>query len=68
LAGYELPHGDATIELDEFGQLEGLVVAEVEFDSPQASEVFDEPEWRNGKSTTIPHYANRTLAEHGRPD
>jgi adenylate cyclase len=66
---YEFPHGEATIELDEFGgQLEGLLVAEVEFDSLQASEAFDEPEWLGRDVTDDPAYANRTLAERGRPD
>ena len=66
---YELPHGEATIELDEFGgQLEGLLVAEVEFDSLQASEAFDEAEWLGRDVTDDPAYANRTLAERGRPD
>jgi adenylate cyclase len=65
---YELPHGDATIELDEFGgELEGLLVAEVEFDSRQASELFQEPEWLGRDVTNDPAYANRALAERGRP-
>jgi adenylate cyclase len=65
---YEIPHGDVTIELDEFGGgLEGLRVAEVEFDSPQASEAFDEPGWFGREVTDDPAYANRTLAELGRP-
>jgi adenylate cyclase len=65
---YELPHGDATIELDEFGgELQGLLVAEVEFDSRQASELFQEPEWLGRDVTDDPAYANRTLAERGRP-
>jgi CYTH domain-containing protein len=65
---YELPHGDATIELDEFGgELEGLLVAEVEFDSAQASELFEEAEWLGREVTEDPDYANLALAEHGRP-
>lgn len=63
---YEFPHGDATIELDEFGgELKGLLMAEVEFDSPQASELFDEPEWLGREVTDDPSYGNRTLAERG---
>jgi adenylate cyclase len=66
---YELPHGDATIELDEFGgALEGLLVAEVEFDSPQASERFDKAEWLGREVTDDPAYANRALADRGSPD
>ena len=65
---YELPHGDATIELDEFGgELEGLLVAEIEFDSLEASELFDGPGWLGQDVTDDPAYANRTLAERGRP-
>ena len=65
---YELPHGEATIELDEFGgDLEGLLVAEVEFDSTEASELFEEPGWLGRDVTDDPAYANRALAERGRP-
>jgi adenylate cyclase len=65
---YELPHGDLTIELDEFGgELEGLLVAEVEFASLEASEAFAEPDWLGREVTENPAYANRTLAERGRP-
>jgi adenylate cyclase len=65
---YELPHGDATIEVDEFGgQLEGLLVAEVEFDSREASERFDGPGWLRREVTDDPAYSNRSLAERGRP-
>src|SRR6185437_12757190 len=61
---YELPHGDATIEVDEFGgQLEGLLVAEVEFDSREASELFEGPDWLGREVTDDPAYSNRTLAE-----
>ena len=61
---YELPHGDATIELDEFGgQLEGLLLAEVEFDSVEASERFDPPGWLGRDVTGDPAYSNRVLAE-----
>jgi adenylate cyclase len=67
-ARYEFPHGDVTIELDGFGgELGGLLVAEVEFDSPQASELFDEPEWLGREVIDDPSYANRTLAERGWP-
>jgi CYTH domain-containing protein len=65
---YELPHGDLTIELDEFGgELEGLLVAEVEFGSLEASEAFVEPDWLGREVTDDSAYANRTLAERGRP-
>jgi adenylate cyclase len=64
----ELPHGDATVELDRFGgALDGLLVAEVEFDSTEASERFEAPEWFGREVTDDPAYSNRSLAERGRP-
>jgi adenylate cyclase len=65
---YEFAYGDLTIELDEFGgELEGLLVAEVEFDSTQASELFEKADWLGPDVTDDPAYTNRTLAERGRP-
>jgi CYTH domain-containing protein len=64
----ELPHGDVTIELDRFGgALAGLLVAEVEFDSTEASERFEAPPWFGREVTGDPAYSNRSLAERGRP-
>jgi adenylate cyclase len=64
----ELPHGEATIELDRFGgALDGLMVAEVEFDSTDASERFEGPDWFGPEVTGDPAYSNRSLAERGRP-
>jgi adenylate cyclase len=65
---YEVPHAGAVIEVDEFGgELEGLLLAEVEFDSVGASERFDPPGWLDREVTDDPRYGNRTLAERGRP-
>jgi adenylate cyclase len=64
----ELPHGEATIELDRFGgALDGLMVAEVEFDSTDASERFEGPDWFGREVTGDPAYSNRSLAERGLP-
>jgi CYTH domain-containing protein len=64
----ELPHDDVTIELDRYGgALSGLLVAEVEFDSPAASERFEAPAWFGREVTDDPAYSNRSLAERGRP-
>jgi adenylate cyclase len=64
----ELPHGGVTIELDRFGgALDGLLVAEVEFDSTEASERFEAPAWFGRELTGDPAYSNRSLAERGRP-
>ena len=49
------------------GQLAGLIVAEVEFDSVEASEAFDAPGWLGREVTDDPAYTNRVLAERGRP-
>jgi CYTH domain-containing protein len=45
-----------------------IELAEVEFDSPQASELIEEAEWLGRDVTDDPNYANRTLAERGWPD
>jgi adenylate cyclase len=64
----DIPHGDTKIELDRFGgSLDGLLVAEVEFDSTAASEAFEAPAWFGREVTDDPAYSNRSLAERGRP-
>jgi adenylate cyclase len=56
------------IELDVYdGALEGLVVAEIEFASEQASEEFDPPAWLGREVTGDERYANQRLAVHGMP-
>jgi adenylate cyclase len=65
---YEIPQAGAIIELDEFGgALEGLLLAEVEFDAKEASERFEPPDWLGREVTEDPSYGNRSLAERGRP-
>ncbi len=60
--------GDLTIELDVYaGDLEGLVVAEVEFDSEAAADAFEPPDWFGAEVTDDPRYANRALAVDGVP-
>jgi CYTH domain-containing protein len=57
-----------TIELDVYGgHLAGLVTAEVEFGSEDASEAFDPPEWLGPEVTDDPRYKNRALAVDGLP-
>jgi adenylate cyclase len=52
-----------TIELDVYGgPLEGLVVAEVEFDSEQASESFAPPPWFGREVTEDAGYKGKALA------
>ncbi|MBK5220776.1 MAG: CHAD domain-containing protein [Thermoleophilia bacterium] len=48
-------------------ELEGLVVAEVEFDSTERSREFQPPSWLGDEITGDPRYANRELAASGRP-
>jgi CYTH domain-containing protein len=66
---YELPGPDGlTIELDRYtGELDGLVLAEVEFESEAASDDFDPPAWFAREVTDDLRYANRALAAEGVP-
>ncbi|HVF79540.1 MAG TPA: CYTH domain-containing protein [Solirubrobacteraceae bacterium] len=60
--------GDAIAEVDEyFGDLDGLVVAEVEFDDEGASRSFQAPSWFVREVTGDPRYSNRNLASDGIP-
>lgn len=50
-------------EIDEFGGVnEGLIVAEVELDSPD--EAFTAPDWLGDEVTDDPRYFNANLIEH----
>ena len=65
---YAIPAGDRTIELDVYaGDLEGLVVAEIEFPSEKAARAFDPPAWLGSEVTGDTAYLNETLATRGRP-
>jgi len=65
---HEIPYGRHVIELDIFhGPLEGLIVAEVEFDSIEQSEGFEPPAWFGEEVTEDARYQNRNLALHGKP-
>ena len=58
---YLIPNGETTIELDVFhGDLEGLVIAEVEVDS--ISETIDIPKWFGEEITNNNFYSNYSLA------
>jgi CYTH domain-containing protein len=57
------------IELDTYGgDLEGLVVAEVEFPGEAEAEAFDAPAWLGREVTDDKRFKNQRLAVHGRPD
>ncbi len=56
--------GEQRIELDIFeGQLAGLIIAEVEFDSLEAAHSFTPPSWFGREVTELPQYKNQNLAE-----
>jgi CYTH domain-containing protein len=65
---FEIPFGGLVIELDVFkGDLEGLIVAEVEFESVEQSGRFEPPDWFGKEVTEDTRYKNRNLALYGRP-
>lgn len=65
---HRIPFGDHVIELDVFGgTLHGLVIAEVEFDTATAMEVFEAPVWFGREVTDDGGYTNASLALHGLP-
>jgi adenylate cyclase len=65
---YYVPLDDLTAEVDVYGgKLDGLITAEVEFDSVEDSEGFDPPDWFGVEITDDPRYANQALAEGGKP-
>ena len=56
------------VSVDEYaGALDGLVVAEIEFDDQRAANEFMPPAWFGRELTGDPGYANRSLAVHGLP-
>jgi CYTH domain-containing protein len=63
-----LPHGDLSIELDVYeGDLEGLAVAEIEFETEDEARAFEPPDWIGDEVTGDERYLNETLAAKGRP-
>ena len=57
------------VSVDEYvGALDGLIVAEVEFDDEEAARSFMPPAWFGREVTGEAAYANRTLSVHGLPD
>ena len=63
-----IQQGDSTVELDVYeGDLEGLVVAEVEFASEEEARRFEPPDWLGEEATGDERYLNETLATRGRP-
>ena len=65
---YEIPWDGLTIEVDVYsGDLSGLLVAEVEFESEAASERFRPPAWFGRDVTADKRFKNRRLALDGAP-
>lgn len=65
---YEILYNGKLIELDIYsGSLEGLAVAEVEFDSEEESVRFDPPSWFGEEVTHDERYKNKNLALRGKP-
>jgi adenylate cyclase len=63
-----IPHDDLKIEVDVYaGDLEGLVVAEIEFPSEEEARAFEPPEWLGQEVTGDHRYLNETLATEGPP-
>ena len=63
-----VPHDDLQIEVDLYaGDLDGLVVAEIEFDSEEAAREFEPPDWLGDEVTGDERYLNETLATQGAP-
>ena len=65
---YEIMRKGYTIELDIFkGELSGLKIAEVEFDSEEKSVKFKPPKWFGKELTEDERFKNKNLARHGFP-
>ena len=66
---YLAPSATGEIEVDVFeGELTGMIIVEMEFDSEAESDGFDPPEWLGREVTGDDRYANETLAVHGLPE
>ena len=66
---YDITHEDHVIELDVYsGALSGLLTAEVEFPSLEASAAFHPPPWLGQEITEDKRYKNKNLALDGLPE
>jgi adenylate cyclase len=63
-----VPYGELEIEVDVYeGDLEGLMVAEIEFGSEEEARGFEPPDWLGEDVTGDRRYLNETLAAEGAP-
>jgi len=66
---YYLDYDEHTIELDIFeGKLDGLIMAEVEFEDENVVNKFHPPDWFGEEVTEDNRYKNNNLAKKGIPD
>jgi len=64
-----LPEDGLEIEVDIYeGELDGLIVAEVEFDSEDQARSFKPPPWLGDEVTGDERFLNENLAVNGTPD
>jgi adenylate cyclase len=64
-----IPHDGLEIEVDVFEEeLEGLIIAEVEFDSEEQARSFEPPAWLGDEVTGEERFLNESLAVDGAPD
>ena len=65
---FYVPLGALTAEVDVYcGELDGLITAEVEFESMGAGEGFEPPGWFGAEVTDDARFANQSLAQAARP-
>lgn len=65
---YEIPDGKRKIEFDVYkGNLEGLLTAEVEFNTIEESKSYEVPRWFDKEVTKDNRYKNKNLARYGLP-
>jgi adenylate cyclase len=65
---YRIPHAGVMIDLDVYRQkLQGLIIAEAEFPTEEASYRFQAPDWLGAEVTQDDRYKNRNLARYGIP-
>jgi adenylate cyclase len=65
---YRIPYAGVIIELDVYRQrLQGLIIAEAEFPTEEASRIFHAPGWLGAEVTQDEKYKNRNLARYGIP-
>ncbi len=63
-----VPYQGLTVEVDVFrGRLDGLVMAEVEFEDEETALSFVPPPWLDPEVTTDRRFTNHNLAIYGRP-